>query len=614
MTTAAPSGSRLPGLRPLGWISGVSVAISAIGLGVWIWMINHRDALPSLDARTGKNLLRQYQASSHDTLLILLALACISLVVLIQQERSRNPGERRRIQSEGPIRDLLRFAREQPAVLALFVAYTVVMVQGTTWLYPELVGWYRDVIDEQLLNNFSIRAGFIGETMKRDDFRFFPLAHQDLHILSWFTAYVKVWMLVSAAELITIVVLATRFIRRLNGDDARRGPALLLITALLLMLHPATASGFFQFIYCERFLTFIFAFYIAAYLHHQRTGSIASFYSTCLFGLLGIYIKDIAIVLFIGPPLLTLLFGSLGWINGSPRWGAETTATWLTSYRLELWLAGLLPIFLCSYIVLSLLPSTYVNQGAYGDNKTIVFVPDWRFWFLALISTARLVLAAIQRVRLNLLDCLNVSGLAYAAALLLLIGFQSAKYLTLPVQLVTVLNLTWFWSSTLAPRLNRTLSWRLTASLGTLTALVVTGLESSLHQPSFATTVRGIKRQQASWLAAYNAAAKQSGLIRRQGEPVNIIYSKISWLSHKRHLGRLNYDRLIEYNPETNIYLIEDGINNGATYIPKAGDLVINIDKTVSSLDPIVKGQPSRLLFRFDARDDSGAIYRLQPR
>jgi len=613
MTTAAPSGSRLPGLRPLGWISAVSLTISAIGLGVWSWMITHRDALPSLEDRTGKNLLRQYQASSHDTWLILLALACISLVVMLQRARNHSLSGGRRSQSEGPIRDLFRFAKEQPAALVLFVVYTVVMVQGTTWLYPELVGWYKDVIDEQLLNNFSIRAGFIGETMKRDDFRFFPLAHQDLHVLSWFTAYVKVWMLVSAAELITIVVLATRFIRRLNGHDAKRGPALLLITALLLMLHPATASGFFQFIYCERFLTFIFAFYIAAYLHHQRTGSLASFYSACLFGLLGIYIKDVAIVLFIGPPLLTLLLGSLGWINGYPRWGADTPANWLTSYRLELWLAALLPIFLCSYIVLSLLPSTYVSQGAYGDNKTIVFEPDWRFWFLTLISTARLLLAAIQKIRLHLLDCLNFSALAYAAALLLLIGFQSSKYLTLPVQLVTVLDLTWFWSAALAPRLNRALPWRATASLGSMAALALIGMESAWHQPSFATTVHGIKRQQASWFGAYNAASQQARLIRRNGEPVNIIYNKISWLSRKRHLGRLHYDRLIEYNPETKTYLIEDGINQGGVYTPQPGDLVINIDKTISSLTPILKQQPARLLFRFDERDNSGAIYRLQP-
>jgi hypothetical protein len=40
---------------------------------------------------------------------------------------------------------------------------------------------------------------------------------------------------------------------------------------------------------------------------------------------------------------------------------------------------------------------------------------------------------------------------------------------------------------------------------------------------------------------------------------------------------------------------------------------VINIDKTISSLTPILKQQPARLLFRFDERDNSGAIYRLQP-
>jgi hypothetical protein len=46
---------------------------------------------------------------------------------------------------------------------------------------------------EHLLNNFSLCQVFLRETMRRDDYRFFPLVRQDLHILSWFTKYVKMW-------------------------------------------------------------------------------------------------------------------------------------------------------------------------------------------------------------------------------------------------------------------------------------------------------------------------------------------------------------------------------------------------------------------------------------
>ena len=94
----------------------------------------------------------------------------------------------------------------------LFAAYAVAMVHGTNWFYPELVGWYDSIIDHHLLDNFSIRNDFIKETMLRNDYRFFPLAHQDLHVLSWFTAYVKIWMVVSAAELFAIILLAYQLI------------------------------------------------------------------------------------------------------------------------------------------------------------------------------------------------------------------------------------------------------------------------------------------------------------------------------------------------------------------------------------------------------------------
>lgn len=109
--------------------------------------------------------------------------------------------------------------------------------------------------------------------MRRDYYRFFPLSHQDLHILSWFTPYVKVWMLVSAAELFTIVVVSARFVRRLSGKA--QVPALLLF-------HPATGMAFFQFTYCERFLTFLFALYCSVYLHHHKHRDQPSFYAALL--------------------------------------------------------------------------------------------------------------------------------------------------------------------------------------------------------------------------------------------------------------------------------------------------------------------------------------------
>ena len=62
--------------------------------------------------------------------------------------------------------------------------------------------------------------------MFRNDFRFFPLAHQDLHLLSWVTLYVNVWMLFNAAELFTIVVVGAKTAELISGKT-KQAPILL---------------------------------------------------------------------------------------------------------------------------------------------------------------------------------------------------------------------------------------------------------------------------------------------------------------------------------------------------------------------------------------------------
>jgi hypothetical protein len=574
---------------------------------LWWLLINTQNSLPTPDTREGKELLGHYESTTHGIFLVCLAIASLILITLITRNNNATPS----IKKRSLIKSFFDFCQEQPLVVMLFSAYTVAMVHGTTWLFPEIVGWYSDVIDDHLLDNFALNEGFISETMRRHDFRFFPLAHQDLHLLSWFTAYVKVWMLVSAAELIAIVILATRFVRRLSGISARHGPALLLITALLLMLHPSTASGFFQLIYCERFLTFIFIFYISSYLHYQKTQSTASFYSTYLFGLIGIFIKDIAIILFIGPPLANLLFGRMGWLTHDSQSKPNTTNRWVENYRLELWLLTLLPIFLSSYILLSLLPSSYKSASAYSQGKAIYFHADWRFWFLFAITAIRLPLAAAGQLRLHFLDVLNVSCIGYAAAVYCLVGFHSSSYLSLPLQLITVLNLTWLWASKIAPQLNRQLSWRVTGTLGSAAVVLVVSLESNFNQPSFLQTVNGIKHRQASWLNTYQQIGSLTKAIKQNGEAVNIIYSGNSWFSSKRHLNNLKYDRLIEYDPKTEVYTIKDGTNRKSVYHPKPGDLVINIDKPLSNMKPILNEKSHHQLYRHNDSELSGAVFRL---
>ena len=80
--------------------------------------------------------------------------------------------------------------------------------------------------------------------MRRTDYRFFPLAHQDIHILSWFSIHIKTWMLFSAAELIGIILLSVKFLNNLEKQPWARASTVLLIT-LLMLIHPSTGTAFF---------------------------------------------------------------------------------------------------------------------------------------------------------------------------------------------------------------------------------------------------------------------------------------------------------------------------------------------------------------------------------
>ena len=222
------------------------------------------------------------------------------------------------------------------------------MIAGTTYLYKDMVSWYTDLIDGHFLDNFSLRRSFIDETMRRTDYRFFPLAHQDIHILSWFSIQIKTWILFSAAELIGIALLCLKFLNNLTEKNRASTATILFVTSLLL-IHPSTGTTFFHVIYCERMLCLVFMLYINAYLDHTKTQRKSSFYSNLLWALIGIYIKDIAILLFVIPP------ASL-WAADAIRQQQKANNQNLSrqlfnrSHQLEHWLCSLTILFICSYI------------------------------------------------------------------------------------------------------------------------------------------------------------------------------------------------------------------------------------------------------------------------
>jgi hypothetical protein len=132
-----------------------------------------------------------------------------------------------------------------------------------------------------------------------------------------------------------------------------------------------------------------------------------------------------------------------------------------------------------------------------------------------------------------------------------------------------------------------------------------------LQQPSFAKTVSTVKIRQQSWLQAYRAIDAVTAPIKARGEAVNLIYSKRSWFSTKRHLNRLRFDRLIEFNPERNLFSVEEGIGKGEAYTPLPGDVLFSIDKGPDTLPQDLLQGPHAVLYKDRNNQSNGRIYRI---
>ena len=598
--------------KPALLLSSVAVILGLGAVAAWLWLQQAMAWLPDPRSEPGKVLLYTYNRTSHDIVLALLAIAVLSLLWIglrpePSAEDAGQPSPKRGSWSQ----QLITFSREHPLVLLLWSAYTVAMVNGTSWLFPELVGWYDGLIDHHLLDNFSIRYEFIAETMLRNDYRFFPLAHQDLHVLSWFTPYVKVWMLVSAAEAFTIVILTTRIVRGLVGRETPRH--LLLMVSLLLLFAPSAGFAFFQLIYAERMLTLCFSAFALFYWHYQQSGRRRDWCFSLLFALVGLFFKDIGLLLFVTPAAFTLMAGAAGWMEHYPALPArDLTARrlrdWLGAYSLELWLLSLVVVFALSYTYLSYLPSLYHGKEAYGSDDGFRFIGDLRSWILFAFIALRIVLISGRRSAANLLDGLNAAALAYMGALYAVVGYEGSSYMSLPVQLVTVLDLSFAWCAWIAPTLSR----RIESPMALSGAAIVTcagllGLEQ-VQADGFLERVRSIKAKQHSWLTTFNEIEAVTAQAKRQGEEVNLVFTK-SWFRRKRHLDRFKVDRLIFLDPSTLTYTTVGGIGRGEVYTPKPGDFLIDIDKgNLKFLGDELNRYEQ--VYRYSSQRGNGRIYR----
>ena len=600
--------------QPWMLLSSVAAILSLAGIGSWLWLQQAMRWLPDPRSAAGKLLLYTYNRTSHDIALALLAIAVLSLLWIgLRSETPPEDADQPSLKRGNWAKQLLTFSREHPLVLLLWSAYTVAMVNGTSWLFPELVGWYDGILDHHLLDNFSIRYDFIGETMLRNDYRFFPLAHQDLHVLSWFTPYVKVWMVVSAAEAFTIVILATRIVRGLVHPPTPKH--LLLMVSLLLLFAPATGFAFFQLIYAERMLTLCFVAFAFFYLHYQSTGGRQAWCFSLLFALVGMFFKDIAVLLFVTPAAFTLMAGAAGLMDRYPAFPAHNLTVkrlrnWMGAYSLELWLMSLMVVFALAYTYLSYLPSLYHGKEAYGSDDGFRFIGDLRSWILFIFIGLRIVLISCKRSSANLLDGLNAAALTYMGALYAVMGYEGTSYMSLPVQLVTVLDLSFAWCAWITPTLSRRIQSPMALSAAAIVASGgLLGLEH-FQEDGFIERVSAVKAKQHSWLTTFNKIDDLTVKAKRRGEEVNLVFTK-SWFRRKRHIDRFKVDRLIFLDPSTMTYTTVAGIGRGETYTPKAGDFLMDIDKGNLKFlgDELDRYE---LVYRYSRHRGNGRIYRFR--
>ena len=588
--------------RLLPWLAGISSVLILVGLSLCVWLVKHRDQLPDPLLPQGSTLLENYNAVAHQLWVILFV--AVSAALLFAAALGFPGGDKTQRQHQHRAESLwssgCRFLRHHPIACGLLITYSVVMVGESSWFYKEIVTWFDDIHNGLLLNNFSLHPSFVGEAMGRNDFRFFPLSHQDLHILSWLTPYPRVWALVSSAELFATIGLSVALVQQSCRSGKRQGvqattPVLLLIACILYLFTSSSAYNYFQFIYSERLLTLLLALFGFHWFRYQQTGETRLGFLAILWALIGTFVKDSAIVLFIVPALAML-------ITSPPR-------KWVQEQRLELNLLCLAPMFIASFIWLSLLPSLYLGDQRYDANLSFsAFDLDIRTVILLLFVLVRLAQVMRKPQQIMVIDGLNVGALAYALALWILVGFKSTSYMALPVNLIAVIDVLMVWSLVIAPWLLGKTTMKNTALIGVGLSVAIVAVEHRFAQTFLGrlTTIRNIQR---SWRATFDQAQTLAIETRREGKPVNLIFSK-SWFKHSDYLRTLPYDRLIYLNPDTHTSKVVDGIGIGTSYIAQPGDFFLDLDSGNKLKKFKIDLTSYQLVYDYDPDVSNGHIYR----
>ena len=230
-------------------------------------------------------------------------------------------------------------------------------------------------------------------------------------------------------------------------------------------------------------------------------------------------------------------------------------------------------------------------------------------------------MATRKKVTLNFLDSINATAIAYATALWTLTRLIGNDYLVFPIQIVIVINIGYIWCLWVDPWirkyiLRKTILRKYITPITMAICISIISIEHlqfpALRMHNTYQLVRWMKLEQISNQQNLESLDTIIKSLKESGSAVNLIINDESRLERVRFLGKLKYDRLIEYNEKEKTFIVKDGINKGRDYNPQSGDIVANVDMHKSLLNPILQNRDYKIIYKDRVSPEKGLFVRLQ--
>ena len=140
-----------------------------IAWGMRQWIESNRSTLPHPRSEQGLALSLAYNMASHG--IFLLILSC--LLIWLFREATRHKKAIHAISKKEQthwLQNIRRAATRHPFATLIFTSISIFMVSEASWFYKEIIGWFDNIQEGYLLDNFSLRMNLFSETMSRNDY------------------------------------------------------------------------------------------------------------------------------------------------------------------------------------------------------------------------------------------------------------------------------------------------------------------------------------------------------------------------------------------------------------------------------------------------------------